>query len=115
MIQEEPGSEVVEELLHSSYIHTFNMAEVMTKLLQNGMGNAAELVESLDIACLEDFSPAHAAGCARLHASTRGQGLSMGDCVCLSRAQEDGLIAVTTERMWQAAVEGREIRVLCIR
>lgn len=102
-------------LLGTSCIHTFNLAEVLTKLLQNGVPDPAHLIQSLEIPALEDFSTTQASACATLHAATRGHGLSLGDCVCLSRAEQDALVAVTTERVWRPAVAGRGIEVLCIR
>jgi ribonuclease VapC len=115
LIHEEPGGEAVESLLESACIHTVNLAEVMTKLSQHGVPDAAKLIRSLEMQALEDFSVAHAIACAGLHAATRAHGLSLGDCVCLSRAEQEGLIAVTTERVWATAVAGRGIEVLCIR
>jgi ribonuclease VapC len=115
LIQEEPGADVIEPILESSCIHTLNLAEVLTKLFQNRVPDPAKLIQSLQIHALEDFSTSHASACAALHAATRGHGLSLGDCVCLSRAEQECLIAVTTERMWRTAVAGRDIEVLCIR
>ena len=111
----ESGAEKVAPLLDSASIGSFTFAEVVTKLLQEGVPDPEALVGSLEIAIDPEFSAEQAAACGRLHAATRAHGLSMGDCVCLAMAEWGGLVAVTADRDWVEAMAGRDIQVLCIR
>ena len=111
----EPGAEKMAPLLDSASILSFTFAEVVTKLLQKGVPDPEGLVASLGLHIDPEFSVQQAASCGRLHAATRAQGLSMGDCVCLSIAEWGGMVAVTADRGWVEAVAGRNIQVVCIR
>jgi ribonuclease VapC len=111
----EPGAEKVVPLLDSASIGSFTFAEMVTQLLQRGVPDPETLVASLEIDINPEFSAKQAAACGRLHAATRAQGLSMGDCVCLSMAEWGGQIAVTADRDWVEAMAGRKVQVLCIR
>ncbi|HTS29662.1 MAG TPA: PIN domain-containing protein [Bryobacteraceae bacterium] len=111
----ERGADVVEPLLDNAQIHAFNLAEVITKLLQKGVPDPEIQIAKLQLDVMEQLSVDQAAMCGHLHAATRTAGLSMGDCICLSMAQDAGLTAITTEREWAAAVRGKHIRIQCIR
>jgi len=56
----------------------------------------------------EEFSFEQAATCGSLLAETRPEGLSLGDCVCLTTAAWDGSEVVTADRRWKK-LEGRTI------
>jgi ribonuclease VapC len=111
----EPGLDVVKGLLATAAVHTFTLAEVITKVLQKGLVDPEALIASLNLNILPGLDLAEASALARLHAATRPYGLSMGDCLCLSMAAGRGSIAVTADRDWVKAVQGRNIQVLCIR
>lgn len=115
LLQGEAGCDRVELLLDRAAIHSFNLAEVLSKLLRSGVPNAENLVASLQVEVIAEFSATEAAACARLHAATRGHGLSMGDCVCLSVAKGLGITAVTAERVWEVAVAGTGTHIECVR
>jgi PIN domain nuclease of toxin-antitoxin system len=111
----EPGLDVVKGLLASAAVHTFTLAEVITKVLQKGLLDPEALIASLNLNILPGLDLDEASALARLHAETRQYGLSMGDCLCLSMAAARGLIAVTADQDWVKAMQGRSIQVLCIR
>jgi PIN domain nuclease of toxin-antitoxin system len=115
LLSEEPGGDAVEPLLDDAEIHAFNLAEVIAKLLQRGAQQPEALIATLQLDIGEQFTFEEAVACARLHATTRAAGLSMGDCICLSQAQRTGRTAITADREWGPAVRGKGIHVRCIR
>jgi PIN domain nuclease of toxin-antitoxin system len=115
LVLDERGGDVVGPLLGSAAIRSFTFAEVVTKLLQKGIPEPEELIAVLELEIEAEFSAGQAAACGRMHAATRAHGLSMGDCVCLSHAEQEGCVAVTADRDWAVAVAGRNIEILFIR
>ena len=118
---DEPGHEQVHAILDRAFIHAVNIAEVVSKLIRKGVPGlrAEQMIEELDLD-IDQNLPAHqAALCGELVAQTRQQGLSLGDCVCLTVAASNGSIAVTADRRWQELhgqrIENNEIRVQVIR
>ena len=77
------------------------------------------MIRELGLDIHEELSASHAALCGELLARTRGQGLSLGDCVCLAMAACAGSVAVTADRQWMnlhgQRLQGRDIRVEAIR
>src|SRR5664279_4894394 len=85
---DEPGHEQVHAILDRAFIHAVNIAEVVSKLIRKGVPGlrAEQMIEELDLD-IDQNLPAHqAALCGELVAQTRQQGLSLGDCVCLTVA-----------------------------
>lgn len=117
----EPGHEQVHAILDRAFIHSVNAAEVIGKLIRKGVPpqRAPQMIEELDIDIDEELPAHQAALCGELVAKTRQQGLSLGDCVCLTVAASHGSIAVTADRRWQELggqrIENNEIRVQVIR
>jgi ribonuclease VapC len=107
---DEPGSEKVHPILDRAYIHSVNAAEVVSKLIRSGVpaSRASQMIEELDIHIDEELPARQAAFCGELVAQTRHQGLSLGDCICLTVAASKGSIAVTADRRWQE-LNGRRI------
>jgi ribonuclease VapC len=101
MLQGEPGGEVVQELLETALISSVNWAEVAQKALERQAevdGMRHELA-ALGLEILPFTAPV-AETTARLRASTRQAGLSLGDRACLATAAVLGLPAITTDRVW---------------
>lgn len=111
LIQQEPEAPEVASLLDRASIHAVNQAEVITKLIQHGYTDVIPLVERLGIPVLNVFGGSDAAFCGQLHAGSLKQGLSLGDCICLTVARSEQRVAVTKESRWQEAVEGLDIEV----
>jgi len=121
LLLDEPGHEQVSAILDHALIHSVNIAEVVSKLISKGVSEwrAPQMVEELDLQIDEEFGLSQAASCGQLVARTRPQGLSLGDCVCLTVAASRGSTAVTADRRWQELdgqrIENNQIRVQVIR
>ena len=101
MLQDEPGGDIVQELLETAAISSVNWSEVMQKSLERQMdveGLRYDL-EALGLAILP-FTAVLAETTAQLRSATRQAGLSLGDRACLALAAVLGLPAITTDRIW---------------
>lgn len=110
LLQNEPGHETVREVIARSWIHSVNAAEVISKLARSGApkGIAAMAMRELRLNIREEFTIEQAETCGSLLAETRREGLSLGDCVCLTAGAWDGSEVVTADRRWKK-LEGRSI------
>lgn len=101
MLQEEPGGDVVQELLETAAISSVNWSEVMQKSLERQM-DVEGLRHDLEALGLEilPFTAILAETTAQLRSATRQAGLSLGDRACLALAAVLGLPAITTDRIW---------------
>jgi PIN domain nuclease of toxin-antitoxin system len=118
---DEPGQEEVHAILDRACIHSVNVAEVVGKLIRKGVPGmrAEQMIQELNLDIAGELPAHQAALCGELVARTRPQGLSLGDCICLTVAALSGSIAVTADRRWQELdghrIENNEIRVQVIR
>ncbi|MCH7654118.1 MAG: type II toxin-antitoxin system VapC family toxin [Chloroflexi bacterium] len=113
LIQNEPGANVVEDVISSGWISTVNLSEVITKLTDDGMAedDIREVVEGLQVNSVPfSLDQAYVAGLMR--ADTRMLGLSFGDRACLSLAKQLDTAAVTTDRIWTQLSIGVEIQLI---
>jgi len=101
LIQSEPGAETVAACLPGAFLSTVNLAEVLGKLCDQGMGEAEanDLVKSLCIDIVP-FDVEQARLCADLRRQAKAWGLSLGDRACLALAISRRLPALTTDRVW---------------
>lgn len=101
MLQDEPGGDIVQELLETAAISSVNWSEVIQKALERQM-EIEGLRHDLEALGLEilPFTAVLAETTARLRSATRKAGLSLGDRACLALAAVLGLPAVTTDRIW---------------
>jgi ribonuclease VapC len=109
----EPGGETVRASIESSVISAVNLAEVITKLIDNGMTaeQAWSLSDQLNCEVLDaDRRRAGAAGA--LHAKTRRTGVSLGDRFCLALAEELGVPALTADRRWKELDLGIQVQLI---
>ena len=116
VILEEPGAEVVVEVLRSgAAMSTVNVAEVAARLHQDGWSDAevALVFESLGIEVLP-FGPEAALLSGRLRMATREFGLGLGDRACLASALVEGCPVLTSDRSWQA-LDIADADIRCIR
>jgi ribonuclease VapC len=101
MMLGEDGGNQVRERLASSQISAVNLSEVVAKL--QGGGVPDEVITSslaeLNFDVIE-FNQSQAVRAGLLRASTRSNGLSLGDRACLSAAESCNAVAVTTDRAW---------------
>jgi ribonuclease VapC len=108
-LQEERGSEVVDEVIDESAIASINAAEVIHKLMGKGASpeQAGEILGRLAIPII-DFTSEHLPNAARL---SKAKGLSLGDRACLAIADRMGITAVTADQLWSSSgVSVRQIR-----
>lgn len=113
MLQDEPGGDVVQELLETAAISSVNWSEVMQKCLERQM-DVEGLRYDLEALGLEilPFTAVLAETTAQLRSATRQAGLSLGDRSCLALAAVLGLPAVTTDRIWPDVGLPIKIRVV---
>ena len=113
MLQEEPGGDVVQELLETAAISSVNWSEVMQKALERQM-EVEELRHDLEALGLDilPFTSVLAETTAQLRSATRQAGLSLGDRACLALAAVLGLPAITTDRIWPDLGLPLKIRVV---
>jgi PIN domain nuclease of toxin-antitoxin system len=111
----EPGSDVVARIIDDCAIHSLNLAETFRKMLQAGVParEAKAILEALDLDVNTDLSTPEALAAGRL--AYEVPGLSLGDCVCLSVAEQTGQKAVTADRRWSEIANRRRIKILQIR
>lgn len=85
LLNAEPGSRAVEENLSGAAVSAVNLSEVIAKLSERGMPEAAirTALEGLGLD-VRPFDTAMAYSAGTLRAATRGLGLSLGDRACLA-------------------------------
>jgi ribonuclease VapC len=112
LLHGEPGSQAVESTIPGAAISTVNMSEVVAKLSEAGLPEAA-IQAALASVELEihafDTALAHRAGLLRV--PTRHLGLSLGDRACLALGRHLSLPVLTTDRSWERADVGVEVRL----
>ena len=115
LLLNEPGADLVSEILDGSSIHAVNLAEIVRKLVSAGFPIDAltERLSDLNLEVIEKFSTEQAHAMGRIAVEAKRLGLSLGDCVCLTVAEWLGMVAVTTEQRWSEL--GRDIKILQIR
>ncbi len=100
-LRNEPGAEQVGRRLRGSVISAVNLAEVLTRLSDEGApDDAVEMALNLFAVSVQPFDAEGARGAAALRAATRQRGLSLGDRACLALAAQHGSPALTADRAW---------------
>ncbi|MBI5912746.1 MAG: type II toxin-antitoxin system VapC family toxin [Betaproteobacteria bacterium] len=113
IINAEPGAERVIELLDGALLSAVNHAEVMTKLIERGIGRdlARSTVLNIGVQVIE-FGIDLADRTGELRRQTRHLGLSLADRACLALAERARVPAVTADRKWAAADLGIDILLI---
>ena len=119
-LDDERGAENVEPTLRKgAAISAVNMAEVLSKFSDRGREPDAALAALAAGGILPGFVtviPLDAVGAtesARLRASTKGSGLSLGDRACLALGRTLGVPVLTADRSWVGLRVG--VKVVCVR
>jgi len=97
----EPGGEIVDGRVTSGLLSAVNLAEVVTKMVQQG--GTPDRVRAITSTLSCEIAPLDAelgVSAGIFHASTRAFGLSLGDCVCLALAIRENLPVLTADRAW---------------
>lgn len=113
LINAEPGSEVVTDVLPGAAMCSVNFGEVVAKLTDLGWTEAEirEDLDSLDIAVIAfDRDLAYASG--RLRSQTKSLGLSFGDRACLALGAQLGIAVLTSDRAWASLALSVKITVI---
>jgi ribonuclease VapC len=102
-INGEPGGASIAPLLADASISAVNLAEVIGKMIGNGVSHAQidEMLKMIRLTVV-DFDQRQAEATGMLVSQTRKFGLSLGDRACLALAASGGVPAVTADRAWQA-------------
>jgi PIN domain nuclease of toxin-antitoxin system len=122
LLRNEPGAETLlspepgGSILDRSVIHAVQLAEVVKKLVDAGVAEAAcrEWIAEIGIEVLQTLTADEAYHTARFCL----KGLSLGDRICLSVASRNNLAAVTADHQWKelsCAKPELNLRVLTIR
>jgi PIN domain nuclease of toxin-antitoxin system len=113
MLNGEPGAEAAAAFLPDALLSAVNRAEVVTKLIEQGMprDRATIIIETLDCE-IAPFDSEMALEAGLLHAATRGRNISLGDRCCLALGMQTGLPVVTADRAWANLGLDLEIRLL---
>ena len=99
---QEPGGESVAEAIDSGAgLGTANLAEVMTRLVRDGVAvdTARQVLSALPVT-LFDLDADLALRAGALVPATRKFGLSLGDRLCLALAIRENVPAVTADTAW---------------
>lgn len=113
LLNDEPGADVIAGYIPGAVINAVNLSEVIGKLCIAGMPESAihQALQGLDLEIVP-FDEEHAYGAGLLRDDTEHRGLSLGDRACLDTARTLGLIAVTTDKMWEELPVGVVIKVI---
>ncbi|HHP7231564.1 MAG TPA: type II toxin-antitoxin system VapC family toxin [Xenococcaceae cyanobacterium] len=112
-LQDEPGSQLVDEILAESVMSSVNWAEVVQKCLAAGVivdGMLDEL-QALGLQ-IESFTTPDAELTGQLWHQTKQAGLSLGDRACLSLALRFNAPVFTSDRLWSSLPLSLEIRLI---
>ena len=101
LINDEKGSDLVNEHLPDAVMSAINVSEVAACLINLGMPNSdsKNIINSL-IANIEIFDSEQAYIAADLRSKTKSLGLSLGDRACLSLAIAKDLPILTADKAW---------------
>jgi ribonuclease VapC len=113
LLNNEPGSERVINVLTAAAISSVNLSEVVAKLADSGMSETEvrEVISNLGLDVIHfDTEMAYDAG--MLRPLTRQGGLSFGDRACLALGKYLGLPILTTDRTWADLELGINVQVI---
>ena len=106
MLFDEPGAQKAAAELEArdGVASAVNYAEVISKLMERGLPEEAALQAWRGLSVeVHPLDAAMALDAARLRATTRSQGLSLGDRCCLALARQLGNVpVVTADRAWRS-------------
>ncbi|TCM51116.1 PIN domain nuclease of toxin-antitoxin system [Rhizobium sp. PP-F2F-G48] len=112
----EKGSEKVEARLGDASMSVVNYTEVLSKLIDRGLGaiEAVQDLSDLDITIVPVGQDV-AEEAARLRSVSKEVGLSLGDRFCLALAKKLGASALTSDRTWKEIAKAAGVKVEVVR
>ncbi len=113
VVFQEHGAETVLDHLPGATMSSVNAAEVVGKMLAQGEPEpvAVSSFRLFGVAVI-GFELDDAVGAGKIHAETRGRGLSLGDCACLALGQNQNARVLTADRAWSALALDVEIEMI---
>jgi ribonuclease VapC len=109
----EPGHEQVGEELAAACISAVNLAEVLTKLVRDGIDLGAVMTDMEQSGPrVIPFDNVQAGLAARLWPETSRAGLSLGDRACLALAIDRDLPVLTADRVWTSLGLNVSVRLI---
>jgi ribonuclease VapC len=112
-LQNESGSNVVDEILHQSIISTINWSEVVQKALVNDIDTASikNDLEALGMT-IEPVDTLTAELASYLWIDNKKSGLSLADRICLALGQRKNLTVLTADKAWKKAKTKTTIQLI---
>ena len=113
LLQREPGSERVAEVIADAVVGAVSYSEVLAKLADKGVDadDRRTIADALQCEIL-DFDVWQAEAAAALRPASKSAGLSFADRACLALAQSRGATAVTADRAWATVRLGISVEVI---
>lgn len=109
-LKNEPFGKIEPRELVGATISAVNLCEVLSKLHDDGLNEAqADAAASRMDLRVRVFDEPQARAAARLRATTRHAGLSLGDRACLALGLRLGCPVITADRTWATVDIGVEI------
>jgi PIN domain nuclease of toxin-antitoxin system len=106
----EPGGERVGAVMVGAFVSAVNLAEVVQKLLERGLTEAATQAFVRDFPCeIEPLEADSAVRLGGLRRKAQAAGLSLADRACLELAIRKALPAMTADRAWADLDLGVEV------
>jgi PIN domain nuclease of toxin-antitoxin system len=113
VIYEERGFEIVRDKLAQSIMSAVNMAEVISKLSDDGFDEAQTNLVLADFKFeINPFDERQARIAGNLRPLTKRKGLSLGDRACLALAIQQRATVLTADKAWAEIDVGVKIEVV---
>ena len=113
-ISQEPGCDVVSEIIGKSCINTVTYTEIISFYTKKGLSDdlLKELCQYVEIINVNE-NICYAAG--HMIKTSRDYGLSLGDRLCLATAQYFNLTVYTADKIWLRVADELKINIVTIR
>ncbi len=113
LLNNEPGADIVADVILGGVISSVNLSEVISKLSELGVPGEAihQILQPLAMNIIP-FDEEQAYQTGFLRTSTQNMGLSLGDRACLCLAKMLGLPAITADRAWVDLAIGVVVKVI---
>jgi PIN domain nuclease of toxin-antitoxin system len=114
LMRSEAGAAQVVSALPASLVASVNAAEVVGRLIREGVDADAARLTMIELGCpILPIDAELGLRAGTLAAATATHGLSLGDRCCLALAEREGLTALTADRAWSRL--GLPIKIAMIR
>jgi ribonuclease VapC len=113
LLQNEPGSATVGQVIHGALLSAVNLTEVHAKLIGKGVPSLISWQRVVALQCNQcSYTEVHARIAAELILVTKPYGLSLGDRACLALAIDRNATVYTTDKVWKNLSLGIEIELI---